>query len=197
MDITQAITPIKLYFIKLLYMEYIDLASSFIGKNGCVYFKLDETKLPDPDISVRTKDGQIHRYIMADEILQGELFESTFSRYGATHAERQFIPSLSDKYYIRFDSQKGNADSFAIRHNAGRKAKIYSRTYEYITDTMFYMEAMNYDDFDTYKRYVDIFDRKAVLWIKSQVREKLFSGVKGEYKKRRDKMRYIFSNSLP
>ncbi len=183
MDISQVITPIKLYFIDLLYMEYIDLDSSFIGKNGYVYFKLDETKLPNPDISVPTEDGLIRRYVTADEILQGELFKSTFTRYGVTRSERRFTPNLSDKYYIRFDTKKGRADSFTIKHNAGRKARLYSRTCEYIEDTLFDMEALKYDTYSAYRKCTDIFEREAVSWTKSQIRKKLFADVKGKYKK--------------
>ncbi len=178
MDLSQIITPVHLYFLGLLSMEYIDLQQSFISDDGGVYFNLDLNKLPIPNIEIPTKGGLVRRYTSVEGILRDELFETTFFKYGENYSQKHFTPKRTDEYYIYYDTLTKKADSFAIRHNG----RLYMRTHEYIQDTMYLMKVLKYADFRSYNKIYEEFNRQADDWVRKKIRA-ISPSLKGEYVK--------------
>lgn len=178
MDLSKAMTLAHLYFLTLLSMEYVDLEKSFVGKSGSAYFYLDTKKFPIPNIEVSVKGGLEKRYMSVEGMLRDELFETTFFKHGENYSQKHFTPKQTDEYYIHYNAVTKQADSFSIRHNG----RLYTRTHEYIQDTIYLIETLEYADFKYYNKIYEEFNGQADDWVKKKIRE-ISSTLKGEYVK--------------
>lgn len=88
MDLSKTITPINIYQLSLLNVEYIDFDNSVVCDDGTVNLVLDTQKIPNPSFAVSIDDW---------------VFEN--------------LPE-SDECYIKFNSEQGIAEGIYIEYYA-------------------------------------------------------------------------------
>lgn len=165
MEVSKIITPIHIYLLELLNMDYISLPQSFVDKDGMVYLNLDVSKLPIPDIIIDGEYGLKRKFKTVLNVLE-LLFDTTFVKNGCSWSEKHFLIKKSDMFYIQFNPMTGMAESFAITHNG----KTYVRTHEYIKGTLYFMEVLGFPEYALFnQKYID-FNNKAIEWVKQQLR---------------------------